>query len=39
MNRPTPLVPAGTYTVTLSVDGQEYSTRLTLRADPGSDWR
>jgi len=39
MNRPTPLVPAGVYTVVLSVDGAEYRTQLTLRGDPNADWR
>lgn len=39
MNRPTPLVPAGDYTVKLSVDGREYTTTLTLRTDPNAEWR
>jgi photosystem II stability/assembly factor-like uncharacterized protein len=39
MNRPTPLVAPGVYTVVLSVDGAEYRAKLTLRADPNSDWR
>jgi photosystem II stability/assembly factor-like uncharacterized protein len=39
MNRPTPLVPEGAYTVKLSVDGADYTTTLTLRKDPNSDWR
>jgi photosystem II stability/assembly factor-like uncharacterized protein len=39
MNRPTPLVPAGTYTIKLLVDGRDYTTKLTLKNDPNSDWR
>jgi photosystem II stability/assembly factor-like uncharacterized protein len=39
MNRPTPLVPPGSYTVKLAVDGQEYTTTLSLRKDPNADWR
>ena len=39
MNRPTPLVPAGVYTVKLSVEGKDYQTKLTLRKDPNTDWR
>jgi hypothetical protein len=39
MNRPTPLVPAGTYTIKLVADGREYTTTLTLKNDPNSDWR
>src|SRR5262249_34510271 len=33
MNRPTPLVPAGAYTVKLSVEGKDYQTTLTLPTD------
>jgi photosystem II stability/assembly factor-like uncharacterized protein len=39
MNRPTPLVPEGVYGIRLTVEGKEYSTRLTLRKDPNSEWR
>jgi photosystem II stability/assembly factor-like uncharacterized protein len=39
MNRPTPLVPEGTYTVTLLVDGEKYTTKLTLQKDPNSAWQ
>jgi len=39
MNRPTPLVPAGTYTIKLLVDGHDYTTKLVLKNDPNSDWR
>ncbi|HEX2458147.1 MAG TPA: hypothetical protein VHI99_30910 [Vicinamibacterales bacterium] len=39
MNRPTPLVPPGVYTVKLSVEGKAYQTKLTLRKDPNADWQ
>jgi photosystem II stability/assembly factor-like uncharacterized protein len=37
--RENPYVAPGTYTVKLSVGGQEHVTKLTLRKDPNSDWQ
>ncbi len=36
--RDNPYVAPGTYTVKLTVGGQEHVTKLMLRKDPNSDW-